>query len=85
MIDGTDSSSAAGGSIQRAIILQTLCHEHPDDWTQSELEQILETTSEILIDALIDLEASNVIDCTDELISASRCARHLDALGLITS
>jgi hypothetical protein len=83
-IDGRDSTVAAGGPIQRAVILQTLCHDHADDWTQSELEQTLETTSEILIDALIHLEANNVIDCLDGLISASRCAKHLDALGLIT-
>jgi hypothetical protein len=84
MIDGRSSSFAAGGLIQRAVILQTLCHDHADDWTQLELEQTLDTTSEILIDALVDLETSNVIDCEDGLISASRCAKHLDALGLIT-
>jgi hypothetical protein len=84
MIDRRDATFAAGGLIQRAVILQTLCHDHADDWTQSELEQTLGTTSEILIDALIDLEASNVIDCVDGLISASPCAKHLDALRLIT-
>jgi hypothetical protein len=75
----------ADGLIQRAIVLQTLCHDHTDDWTQSELEQTLGTTGEILVDALIDLEASNVIDCADDSITASRCVRRLDALGLIAS
>jgi hypothetical protein len=85
MIDEEDSPSDAGGLIQRAVILATLRRDHPDDWTQSELEQALDMTSEVLIDALIDLEASNVIDCVDGFIRASHCARHLDALGLIAS
>jgi hypothetical protein len=84
IIDEGDSPFDADALIQRAVILQTLCHDHADDWTQPELEQTLDTTSEILIDALIDLEASNVIDCVDGLISASRCAKYLDAVGLIT-
>ena len=71
--------------MQRAVILATLRRDHPDDWTQSELEQTLDMTSEVLIDALIDLEANNVIDCVDGFIRASPCARHLDALGLIAS
>lgn len=83
MIDEQDSPFEAGARIRRAVILQTLRDDHTDDWTQSELEQTLDTTGEALIDALVDLEVSNVIDCADGVISASSCAKCLDALGLI--
>jgi hypothetical protein len=83
MIDEGDTQADAGGVLQRAIILQTLRPDHTDEWAPSELEQVLETPSETLVEALIDLEASNVIECTDGFVSASRCVKLLDALGLL--
>jgi hypothetical protein len=72
------------GMAQRAIVQQVLRNDHRERWSRQQLERTLaDITPEAISDAIVRLEASGVIHCLDEFIGASRCARHLDALGLI--
>ncbi len=66
---------------QRAIVLQILRDDHPARWTRAELERALRPG--VVGDALAKLEAEEVAVVDGEQVRASRCARHLDALGLI--
>ena len=69
--------------VQRAVVLQVLREDHPQWWTRAELERDLEPMA--LTGALAKLAADDVIQVDDERVRASRCARHLDALGLIAA
>jgi hypothetical protein len=69
---------------QRAVVLQVLRTDHSERWSIKQLERALgNTTADAINDAVIRLEANGVICCLDEFVGASRCAWHLDAIGLI--
>jgi len=69
---------------QRAIVQQVLRDDHRERWSRKQLEHTLsDITPEAISDAIVRLEAGGVVHCLDEFVGASRCARHLDALGLI--
>lgn len=75
----TDRNALA--RIQRAVVVQLLADAHPEWWTVSELAQALDSPQ--IRSALAKLAASDVIQTEGARVRASRCARHLDALGLI--
>jgi DNA-binding HxlR family transcriptional regulator len=69
---------------QRAIVLQVLRDDHPEKWMRVELEQSASDIEPLTVsDALAKLETEGVVILDGETVTASRCARHLDALGLI--
>jgi Fe2+ or Zn2+ uptake regulation protein len=70
---------------QRAVVLQLLRSDHRQRWSLKQLERELDDIEpEAISDALTYLEAQGVIYRLDEFIGASRCARCLDSLDLIT-
>jgi hypothetical protein len=73
-------------TIKRAIVLQVLRDDHPEQWTRAELERQLSDLPREGIEAAIeDLAAEGVVTVSDdEAIQASLCARTLDALGLVS-
>jgi hypothetical protein len=69
---------------QRAIVLQVLRDDHPQRWPRAELESKVSDIEPLLItDAFAQLHAEGVVVVEGEQVQASRCARHLDTLGLI--
>jgi hypothetical protein len=72
------------GMAQRAIVHQLLRTDHRERWSLKQLQRTLSDVEPATIsDAIVRLEAGGVIYCLDEFVGAARCARHLDALGLI--
>jgi DNA-binding TFAR19-related protein (PDSD5 family) len=72
---------------RRAIILQVLRDDHPERWTRAELErQLPDFLPEEVEAAVEDLAAEGVLSINDddETVSASLCARKLDALELVS-
>jgi hypothetical protein len=70
---------------QRAIVLQVLRDDHPERWTRAELEvEIDDIEQQALVSALAILAIEGVVIFDDKEIWASQCARHLDALGLVS-
>ena len=71
---------------QRAIVLQVLRDDHPERWTRAELErQLSDFLPEEVEAAIKDLAAEGVLAVgDDETVSASLCARALDALELVS-
>lgn len=72
---------------QRAIILQVLRDDHHERWTRAELErQLSDFLPEEVEAAIEDLAAEGVLSINDddERVSASLCARTLDALGMVS-
>lgn len=72
------------GMAQRAILRQLLRTDHREGWPLNHLQlAVTEVTPAAVSDAVMRLEAGGVVYCLDEFVGASRCTRHLDALGLI--
>jgi hypothetical protein len=69
--------------VQRAVVLQVLREDHAQWWTRAELERDLGSMA--LTGAVAKLVADDVIQVDGERVRASRCVRHLDALGLIAA
>jgi hypothetical protein len=70
---------------QRAIVLQVLRADHVEPWTRAELESEIYDIEPVEInDALAVLHADGVIAVAGEQVSASRAARRLDALGMVS-
>lgn len=69
---------------QRAIVLQVLSDDHPEQWTRAELEREASDIEPLTVsDALMTLKAEGVVVLDGEHVEASRCTRHLDGLELI--
>jgi hypothetical protein len=69
---------------QCAVILQVLRDDHQQPWTLAEIEQELaDVDPDAIVVALARLEEQGVVLRDGKHISASPCARHLNALGFI--
>jgi hypothetical protein len=71
---------------QRAIIHQLLRDDdHTERWTPKQLQRTLsDIPPETINEAVAELEAAGVAWRLDDYVGASRCARHLFSLDLIT-
>ncbi len=71
--------------VERAIVLQVLRDDHPERWTRAELEAEVSDFDPLIVnEALVRLEAEGVVILDGENVEASRCARRMDALGLVS-
>jgi DNA-binding HxlR family transcriptional regulator len=71
--------------IERAIVLQVLRDDHHERWTRKELKRELRDVRRRSIDkALGRLEEEGVVELDGEYVWPSRCAQHLDALGMVS-
>ena len=69
----------------RIIILQLLDDEHTERWTRKQLQRAFsDIEPEVIAEALAALEDAGVVWRLDDYVGASRCARHLYALDLIS-
>ena len=74
-----------GEVAERAIILQVLRDDHEQRWSRVELEgEIYDIDPVALADALSTLRENGVIHLSGDLVWASRCARRLDDLGMVS-
>ena len=70
---------------QHVIVLQVLRDDHPEPWTRAELEQDSpDLDLRAVRDGLARLAAEGVVILNGEHVEASRCARHLDGLGMVS-
>jgi hypothetical protein len=69
---------------QRVIVLQVLRDDHPEPWTQAELEQdSTDLDPRAMREGLALLAAEGVVIVEGEKVTASPCARRLDTLEVI--
>lgn len=70
---------------QRAIVLQVLRPDHAEPWTCAELEsEIYDIEPFAISDALAVLDSDGVVHVAGEQVRASRAARRMDALGMVS-
>lgn len=70
---------------ERAIALHVLQDDHDEQWSRAELEAALsDVEAHTVAEALDVLREEMVVQVAGDLVSASRCARHLDELGLVS-
>ncbi len=70
---------------ERAIVLQVLRDDREERWSRAELEsEIYDIEPVAIAEALERLCEVGVVRLSGELVWASHCARHLDALGMIS-
>jgi hypothetical protein len=70
---------------ERAVILQVLRDDHDPRWSRAALEREIYDIQPIEIaDALGRLQQEGVVHLSGEQVWASRCALHLDALGMVS-
>ncbi len=70
--------------VERAVVLQLLRDDHNERWSRAELEaEVNDVEPSVLSSAIADLECQGVVVAQGEHFLASRCARHLDELGLV--
>jgi hypothetical protein len=74
-----------GEVAERAIVLQVLRDDHEQRWSRVELEgEIYDIEPLAIGEALERLREVGVVHLSGELVWASRCARHLDELGMVS-
>ncbi len=70
---------------QRAVVLQVLRDDHDPRWTRPEREtEVSDVSQRAIVAALAYLSIEEVIELGETVVWASRCARHLDSLDLIS-
>jgi hypothetical protein len=70
---------------ERAIVLQVLREDHDERWTRAELErEIYDIEPAAIGEALERLRGEGVVHVSGQLAWASRCAWHLDELGMVS-
>jgi hypothetical protein len=70
---------------QRIIVHQLLRDDHTERWTPKQLQRVFsDIEPEVIAEAVAELEAAGVARRLDDYVGASRCARHLFSLDLIT-
>ncbi len=86
MPDERSSNPPSGPEVaERAIVLQVLRNDHDERWSRAELEREIYDIEPIeLADALERLRQDGVVHLSGELVWASRCALHLDQLGMVS-
>jgi len=71
--------------VERAIILQVLRNDSDERWSRRKLQtEITDVEPRALRDALRRLERHGVLVRCDDDYVASRCAFHMDAVGMIS-
>jgi DNA-binding HxlR family transcriptional regulator len=71
--------------VERAIVLQILRDDHEERWARAELAQeIPDFEPAVLDEALAELEQDGVLRREERAVCASRAARRLDELELIS-
>jgi hypothetical protein len=70
--------------LERAIVLQLLREDHGSRWLREELALELAVETLALEEALIRLDGAGVVHLLEDSAWASRPARALDELGLIS-
>ncbi len=69
---------------QCLVVLQVLRDDYPEPWTRAELDRELYDVDEAAIGVALErLREQGVVHAEGEQVSASQCARHLDALGFV--
>jgi hypothetical protein len=69
---------------QRAIVLQLLRDDHPEQWTRQELEAEIDGIPErTVLAALVYLAIEEVLGVDENGVQAGKCARYMDELGLV--
>ncbi len=70
---------------QRAIVLQVLRDDRDERWSRAELEdEIYDIDPEAIDQAIERLCEEDVVRIEGRLVWASRAARHLDELGMVS-
>jgi NAD/NADP transhydrogenase alpha subunit len=70
---------------ERAIVLQVLRDDRDERWSRAELEHEIYDIEPLMInEALERLSEEGVVCLAGEFVWASRCARRLDALGMVS-
>jgi hypothetical protein len=70
---------------QRAIVLQALRSDHDERWSEPELErELADVQPGHVREALQALAQEGVLHCDGALVLASRAARRLDELGMVS-
>ncbi len=84
----TDERRRGGGdpwTVERAIVLQLLREDHEQRWTRAELtREIPDFEPAMLDEALTRLDREGVLHRQESSVWASRAARRLDELELIS-
>ncbi len=71
--------------IERAIVLQVLRDDHDERWSRAELDTELRDVDAQTVTAALDaLRQEGVLHISGQLVWASRCARHLSDLGMVS-
>jgi len=69
---------------QRSLVLTVLSEDHDELWSRAELEQELHDVQlPVIADALERLRDGRVVELSDDQVRATRCARHLNDLGMV--
>jgi len=69
----------------RAIVLQVLRDDRDERWSRGELEHEIYDIDPVAIgEAMERLREEGVIHISGQMVWASRCARHLDELGMVS-
>lgn len=77
-------------TVERELLLELLDRRHTEPWTVAELERALNCDPEIgrppllIRHALGELESARVLVLDGQTVHATECARHLDALGMVS-
>ncbi len=70
---------------ERAVVLQVLRDDHDERWARAELErEIYDIEPAAIAEALERLREHGVVHVSGHLVWASRCAWHLDELGMVS-
>jgi hypothetical protein len=70
---------------ERAIVLQVLREDRDERWSRAELEHEIYDIDPVAIgEAMEHLREEGVVHISGQLVWASRCARHLDELGMVS-
>jgi hypothetical protein len=70
---------------QRAVVLQVLRQDHDPRWTRPELEAaISDMPQQAVVAALAYLAIEEVLGMDETTVWASKCARYMDTLDLVS-
>jgi hypothetical protein len=70
---------------ERAIVLQVLRDDCDERWSRGQLEREIYDIDPVAIgEAMERLRKEGVVHISGRLVWASRCARHLDELGMVS-